>query len=210
MRAWLFQDCRQKRKLGDEKCPWSVGWIDPDGRKRSKRVGTKSNAEKYRRKIEGELAAGTYKHDVRKSWKDFRIEYEARIAIRKSAQSRRCDMDAMNHFERIIKPQRLSAIKTQAIDAYVTVRSTERGRKRNSRVSPASINKELRHLKAVLRIAHDWGYLTTVPKFRMLKEPGKIVRYVTPEDFAKIYEACDSAAYQTILRTLLQTGGVDC
>ena len=30
MRAWLFQDHRQKQKLGDE-APWSVGWIDPEG-----------------------------------------------------------------------------------------------------------------------------------------------------------------------------------
>ncbi len=29
MRAWIFQDHRQKHKLGD-KAPWSVGWIDPE------------------------------------------------------------------------------------------------------------------------------------------------------------------------------------
>ena len=31
MKAWLFQDNRQKAKLGD-KCPWSVGWFDRTAR----------------------------------------------------------------------------------------------------------------------------------------------------------------------------------
>ena len=57
MRAWLFQDSRQKQKLGD-KAPWSVGWIDPEGHRRSQRVGSRSMAEKFARKKEGELAAG--------------------------------------------------------------------------------------------------------------------------------------------------------
>ena len=172
MRAWVFQDSRQKKQLGD-RCPWSVGWYDPEGKKRSKRVGSRSMAQKLCRKIEGELAAGTYRHDARKSWKDFRAEYESRIAATKAPESRRCDLDAINHFERIVKPQRVSAIKTQTVDAYVAKRRTERGRKPGSTISPASVNKELRHLKAILRIAHDWGYLTAMPKFRMLREPGQ-------------------------------------
>ena len=56
MKAWLFQDNRQKTRLGD-KCPWSVGWFDPDGKK-SKRIGCKSNAEKFARKIEGQARRG--------------------------------------------------------------------------------------------------------------------------------------------------------
>jgi hypothetical protein len=40
MSAWLFQDHRQKQKLG-RKTPWSVGWIDTEGHRRSKRVKDK-------------------------------------------------------------------------------------------------------------------------------------------------------------------------
>src|SRR5262249_52450485 len=56
-------------------------------------------------------------------------------------------------------------------------------------ISPASVNKELRHLKAALRVAAEWGYLPVVPKVRMLKEPGKLPRFVTAEHFAAIYQA---------------------
>jgi integrase len=55
------------------------------------------------------------------------------------------------------------------------------------------VNKDLRHLKAVLNVAAEWGYLGRVPKFRMEKVPKKLVRYVTGEHFAAIYAACDTA-----------------
>jgi hypothetical protein len=35
MKAWIFRDPRQNQKLG-AKCPWSVGWIDPNGEAASK------------------------------------------------------------------------------------------------------------------------------------------------------------------------------
>ena len=73
MRAWLFQDNHQKKKHGEKKCPWPVGWHGPDGRE-SKRVGSKSMAEKYRLKIQYELASGLYQKENRKSWSDFRAE----------------------------------------------------------------------------------------------------------------------------------------
>ena len=193
-RAWTFQDGRQKKKHG-AKAPWSVGYFDPDGIKRSKRVGSKSMAEKVRRKMEGELAAGTYQSESRKSWKDFRAEYEEKIAAGMEVGTRNETLNALKHFERIIKPARLLAIKTRTIDAYVSRRRIEPGRKRGSKVSPATVNKELRHIKAVLRVATEWKYLPEMPKIRMLKEPVKLATYVTPEHFAAIYQACDAAKY---------------
>jgi len=191
-RAWTFQDSRQKQQLGD-KAPWLVGWIDPDGRRRSKKIGAKSTAQKFSRKLEGELTAGVFQGDCRKQWADFRKEYEAKIASGMSAGTQGCIADALNHFERICKPKRVDSIKTQAIDGYVAKRRLERGRKKGSTVAEATINKELRHLKAVLNVANEWGYLPAVPKVRMLKEPGKLKRYVTEEDFLTIYQACEHA-----------------
>jgi integrase len=193
VRAWTFQDSRQKRKLGEKKCPWSVGWIDPDGIRRSKKIGSESMAEKFKRKKEGQLAAGTYQSESRKQWADFRREYEERIADGLEPKTRKEILNALNHFDRLASPNWLHVIKTQTIDGYVTHRRGERGLKRSSVVSPATINKELRHIKAALRVAQDWGYLTVVPKVRMLKEPKKLPRYVTPEHFAEIYEACKVA-----------------
>lgn len=197
MRAWLFQDPRQKKKLGD-KAPWSVGWIDPDSNRKSKRIGSKSAAGKFRRKTEGELAAGTYQLHSRKTWDDFRAEYEQKILPRMASRSQITIRSGLDHFERIVKPGQVSRIKTATIDGYVESRRTERGAKKGSTVSPFTVNRELRHLKAALNVAKDWGYLATVPKIKLLKEPVKIPSYVTPEHFAAIYKACEGAARPNI------------
>ena len=192
MNAWLFQDTRQKKKHGD-KAPWSVGWYDPDGNKKSKRIGSKSAAEKFRKKTEGQLAAGTYEGSARKSWAVFRAEWEEKIGEGMLPETRRCTLDALGHFERIVKPKNVAAVKSQSIDHFISKRRQERGRERGSIISPATVNKELRHLKTVFRVAVDWGYLTAPPKFRMIKEPQKLIRYITPEHFAAIYTACGVA-----------------
>ncbi len=192
MKAWIYQDHRQKQRLGD-KCPWSVAWNDPDGKRKSKRVGSKSNAEKYARRIEGQLAAGVYKNESRKRWSDFRAEFKEKILPRQAAKTQRVTKATLDHFERLAKPAKVAAIRTATIDAYVAKRQTEAGKKPKSTVSPATINRELRHLKAALRIAHDWGYLPTVPKFRKVREEDRIGRVITPEHFQVIYNGCDAA-----------------
>ena len=193
MKAWLFQDTRQKQKLGD-KAPWSVGWFDPDGKKRSKRIGLKSAAEKYRRRIEGELAAGTYDNSSRKPWATFRQELETRSFPTMSAGNRRQTENAITAFERICKPKIVSAVKSQHLDEFKAKRIHEKSRRRKGEdISPATVNKELRHIKIVLRIAHDWGYLPRMPRSRALREPEKHPRFVTAEHFADIYQACDVA-----------------
>ena len=192
MRAWLFQDSRQRKRLGD-KAPWSVGWIDQDGKRRSKRIGSKSQAEKYRRKLEGEMAAGLYKQSSRKSWKAFREEYKTKIMPRLAIRTRDVIEATLNHFERLSAPQKVSAITTQTIDDFVAKRQTEQGKKKGSTVSPATVNRDLRHLKATLRVAHDWGYLPKVPKFRKVREPDQIGPVITPAHFEAIYGKCDVA-----------------
>jgi len=192
MRAWLFQDHRQKKNLGDN-APWSVGWVDPEGKRRSKTIGSKSRAEKYARKKEGELAAGTYESQSRKPWGDFRKEYECRLLALMPPQTRQAVIQSLKKFQEIVKPVKVAALRTSTIDDFVAKRRQQRGRKPGSLVSPATINKDLRHVKAALRVAADWGYLSKVPKVRMVKEPKKLPRYVLPEHFAAIYKACDVA-----------------
>src|SRR5262249_10887791 len=58
---------------------------------------------------------------------------------------------------------------------------------------PYSINKDLRHIKAALRVAKEWGYLKELPRFRMEKAPKNLPTYVTGDHFAAIYAACEKA-----------------
>ena len=192
MNAWLFQDHRQKKKLGAD-CPWSVGWIDPDGKRRSKRIGSKSRAQKFCRRIEGQLAAGVYQTHSRKQWAIFRTEYETKIAAHLATKTRLAIFATLNHFERICKPVRVGTIKTATVDNFISERWLDPGRKPKSTVSPATINHDLRHLKAALKVAQEWGYLAKVPKIRWVREEERIGPVISLEDFQKIYDACTAA-----------------
>lgn len=192
--AWVFQDFTQRKKLGD-KAPWLVGWRDPDGKKRTKSVGAKSLAEKEARKVEGQLLLGTYHNESRLKWADFVAKYKQDIGAGMKPQTLRCTLNALTHFERLMKPGKVSTIKTATIDEFIAKRRVERGDKKGSTISLATINKELRHLKAVLRVAHEWEYLPKLPKVRMLKEPKKLPRYLNADHFAAIYDACQQARY---------------
>ncbi len=192
MRAWVFQDSRQKKKHGT-KAPWSVGWIDPDGKRRSKRIGSKSRAEKYSRKMEGQLAAGTYENVCRVSWSSFVGEYDCRVLSSLKPASRVEVLTSLRHFNRIVNPVHVDGVRTAMIDDYIARRKVERGRKPGSVVSPYTIKKELSSIRAALNVALDWEYLAKVPKFRRVKVPDADPRPVTREHFQAIYSACDVA-----------------
>jgi integrase len=195
--AWVYQDDKQVKKHGPEKASWYVGWIDPEGKKRCKSCGPgtggKKAAEKLRKKREAELITGTYQAGDRKTWEEFRGEYDARILPGLSPKTRHCALGSLRHFERIARPKRMAAIKTATVDEFIATRRQEPGLKKGSLISPASVNHDLRHIKAALAVAVEWGYLTALPKFRMEKVPKELPTYVTGDHFAQIYRACDKA-----------------
>src|SRR5207249_2857700 len=55
------------------------------------------------------------------------------------------------------------------------------------------INHDLCHIRAALRLAHEWAYLRDLPRFRREKVPVKAVRFVTPEHFAALYSSAEAA-----------------
>jgi integrase len=195
--AWIYQKGEQVEKLGAEAASWYVGWYEPDGRRKGQSFGPgfhgKKKAEAFKRKVESELMTGTYQMQTRKLWADFRAEYERRVLEGLAVRTRLQARISLDHFERIIKPIRVFPINTQHIDDFIAARRLEAGRKEGDVVSPATVNKDLRHIRAALDVAQEWGYLKDVPKFRMERTPRKLPRYVTGEHFALIYQACDQA-----------------
>jgi integrase len=197
MSAWVYQDDKQVKKHGEEAASWYVGWIDPAGKKRCKSCGPgpagKRNAEKLRKKREAELLTGTYQANDRKTWEEFRQEYDAKVLEGMDRGNREQTGFALAHFERLIKPKMMRGITTLTIADFLTKRRTENGKAKGSTVSPATVNRDLRHLRAVLRKAARWGFLARVPEFEFLKEPKKLPTYLPPEHFGPIYAACSTA-----------------
>jgi integrase len=197
MSAWVYQDDKQVKKVGEVKASHYVGWIDPEGKRRCKSCGPgalgKRKAERLKEKVSAELLTGTYQSAAKKTWADFRKEYEEKIAAGMDLPTRTLTLNALDAFERLVKPVKVGTVKTQTVDEFTKKRLAEKGRKKNSTASPATVNKDLRHLRAVLAVAKEWGYLKERPRFRMVKEKKKLITYVTGEHFAAVYAACDKA-----------------
>jgi integrase len=196
--VWIFQYKKEVEQKGEANASWYVGWYDLAGKRHAESCGPgargKNQAEKRLRRIQSELDIGVHQPDSKKSWEAFRAEYEEQVLANLAPKTVPLVKAALDNFERIVKPKRVEGIITQTIDSFIAKRRQEPGKKPESLVSPATINKDLRHLKAVLRIAHEWGYLAAVPKIRMVKEPVKLPLFVTPEHFGIIYhQACPLA-----------------
>ena len=170
---------------------WYVGWYDLQGKRHSESCGPGSRgqnlAEKRLRRIQSELDIGVHQPPSKKLWADFRKEYEEQVLSGLEPSSGICIGTALDAFERHVKPNRVESINTKTIDEFVTSRRNDKGKKAESRLASATINKDLRHLKAALKRAHEWGYLPTLPKIRMVREPEKLPRFVTAEHFEVIY-----------------------
>jgi integrase len=196
-KAWIYQDDKQVKKHGEEKASWYVGWLDPAGKRRCRSCGPGEsghrNAKKLKSKVEAELLTGTYQSTKNKTWADFREEFYQRVLCLASEQTRRLTLNAMDSFARLMKPVKVLGVTTQMVDRYVAARRLERGKKKKSQVSVATVNKELRHLRAALRVAVDWDYLEALPRFKMAREAQKLPTYVTGDDFALLYVGCENA-----------------
>lgn len=190
-KVWIFQYPAEVKKKGPTLASWYVGWYDQNNKRRAESCGPgargKNKAEKRRRRIQAQLDLGVHETPSKKMWKDFRTEYESRLLPNLAPQSREQVKAALDQFQRHCDLGRVEQITTQTIDEFIASRRQDRGKNPKSTISPATINKDLRHIKAALRVAVDWEYLPKMPKIRMVKEPQKLVRYVTPDHFAKIY-----------------------
>lgn len=190
-RVWVFQYRRDIDRKGANKASWYVGYVDHEGKRRGESCGPGSRgrkkAEQHKRLLQSELDTRIHRPDGRVRWELFRREYEEKVLAALEPSTQQQVRTALNHFKRIVRPGRMESIRTQMVDDFVSRRRKERGKKRGSVVSPATINKDLRHLKAVFHVAVDWGYLLKAPKCRMQREPEKLPRYVTPEHFAMLY-----------------------
>ncbi len=197
LKAWTGQRASDVAKRGKRKAPWLVFWNDPNGRRREKSCGPGKEgwrlAEKEKQKIHQQIITGTYGDAKGGSWEEFRAEYERNTTGRLEPSSCESIGYAMDHFARLAKPGRMSAITTRMLDAFVAARRPERGLRPGDTVSPATINKELRHLRTLLRKARKWGYLSQVPDITFEREPERVPQFMPPEHFNAIYDACDAA-----------------
>ncbi len=196
-KAWLGRRDADVKAKGT-KAPWLVFWNDPtSGKRKEKSCGPgaagRRLAMKEVERLHGEIITGTYASKLGGEWSEFIAKFKSDILARKALATQVQMNSTFTHFERIVSPGKMSAIGTAAIDGFITKRLAEEGKKPGSTTSPATVNKDLRNLRAALRKAHKWGYLPIMPDITFEREPEKAVRWMTDEHFAAIYAKCDSA-----------------
>ena len=211
-KAWVHQLKGQVEKQGVDKASWYVSWTDPNGKQCRKSCGPgrvgKSAAITLADRIHAELVTGQYHATQRATWEQFFERYKAHVDGRYDAPSRKAGILSLKTFARIAKPKLLKSIDTAKVDEFIVLRKKEtitvksRGGAVRS-ISPATINRELRYIRAALRLAADWGFIEKVPRVRFLKLQQKLPTFVPPEHFSAMYQACKVATMPNDLPNVL-------
>jgi Phage integrase SAM-like domain len=187
-----------EHKRGNGK--WAIDFYCPITKRRKyENFDTKKEAVDRKRELEGKEAKGEYRPLHRRTWAEFIAEYQEKILNHGAPKTRRAYGEAIIHFERLCAPQEMRTITTRTIDEFSAKRAAERwtrtkkenresesssGSKSSTRseghpLSPNTVNKNLRHLRSILRVAHRWGYLPLIPEFKLLKTPERDPRAET-------------------------------
>ncbi len=165
-------------------------YVDPLTSKqvtRTTRTTRKREAERVAAKWEAELREGRYKKSSRMTWEEFREHHNTHVLSGMKLSTAGTYDSALNVFEKLANPQKLSDVTTARITAFTTA-MREQGRR------PATIAHTLRHLKVVLRWAQRQGFLSKLPAIKMPKQPkGMRGRPITTEEFERMLVATPKA-----------------
>lgn len=175
-------------------------WVPkPDGQGwqekwKSTRTTVKKDAEAFRRKIELELSGGkTAGEDM--PWKLFVDTFLESHLVRKPASTLSAYETCLGAFTKVAKPRSLGTIDRAALEDFASTR-LKRG------IAPATVNKDLRHVRAALRWAELREYLSKAPSFRgvFVRDVRKVPVTIPTEDFQAIILALRSPELQLTRR----------
>ena len=166
---------------------WYLRWWElmPDGKSwrekwRSTRTAVKKQAERQRRELERELDAGRRAEgDI--VWDDFVEEFLKKHAARKLATTLALYEHCLGAFTKYGMPEKLAKVTHAVLEDFTDWRLSD-GK------AVATVNRDLRHLRAALRWAKRRGYLSDVPDFKELfiREDRKTPVIMPEDDFLTI------------------------
>ncbi|MGC8580008.1 MAG: tyrosine-type recombinase/integrase [bacterium] len=166
------------------------------------RIATGTSNKKLAQEIEAktktELVEGRYfdkGQGNKKTFKDMADKYMTEYAIKKAVRSKLRDGVSLKHLLPEFGDTYLSQITPNQIARYKVKREQEGA-------SPKSINHELGFCKHAFNLAiKEWEWVKDNPftKVSMEKLPQPRVRYLTPEEFEKLYQACNERLKPIVL-----------
>ncbi len=119
-----------------------------------------------------------------KTWDDAVVRF-----IREKSDNRTIDNDKMmlSWSKPYLKGKRLSEITTDVIEDLIEKRRVgNSSRTADTGCSNATINRHMQVIRRVLNCAVAWGWITTTPRFRTLKESEGRLRWLTKDEEARL------------------------
>lgn len=152
-----------------------VWWVDfthnGERIRKSTKTDVKEEAQVFHDKLKSELWTASQILQVpRKSWQSAVERWLEESSHKRSLSDDRTHLRWVSPF---LKSLNLGDITTDLIDDIAR-------KKEATGVSPASVNRMLEVIRAILRKAHkDWGWLQIVPAVRMRREENHRIRWLT-------------------------------
>jgi integrase len=184
---------------------WYIDYYVKGVRKRKKIGRSKQIAELALAQVQVKIAKGEYLgiyEEKKLTLRQFAPEYLAHSQANKRPSS--------YHRDRITIHRWLTPAFGEQYLFDITLVGVERYKQqRLDAVDPATVNKEVNCLKAMLNKAVRWGYLKDNPLKGMsaLKEPPGGLRYLMPEETTRLLAACHTPPYlRSIVVLAMHTG----
>ena len=194
-RVWI-----RKRELVT-RTTYYVCWYGSDGRQRARRVGTdKRLAQDLRRKKEMELNSGVAGDPIPVSYEAFVQEHIQLTEGRVAPKTVLSQKQALKRLDECVAPERLTDVDQRSVEKFVAARCKQ--------VEAATVNKDIRTLRAIFAKAVKRGYLETNPfaDVEKLREPERVLRILSLEEIEKLLAAAHSLRWKAFIYLALTTG----
>jgi integrase len=161
-----------------------VWWVDVthDGERirRSTKTEIKAEAQLFHDKFKSELWEASQILKVpKKEWQAAAVRWLEESSHKRSLID---DKTHLRWLAPFLKSTYLADITTDLIETIAL-------KKESTGVSPASVNRMLEVVRAILRKAHkEWGWLNVVPAVRMRKEENRRIRWITYREADRLLE----------------------
>ncbi len=178
---------------------WWVAFTAPNGQRVRCSSGTreKDQAQEFHDKLKVKYWTIQKLGDkAERTWQEVVIRF---IQETNHKATHKSDLAHLRWLDPYLKDKLLSDVTRDFVDAITQIRV-------NQGVSNASVNRLLALLRSIIRKAHfDWEWSDRIPKVRLLPEPKRRIRWITPDEARKLLDALpDHLAFA--MRFSLATG----
>jgi len=163
------------RKRGNT---WWMDFTAPNGQRVRRSAGTtdKQQAQELHDRLKAEAwRQSRLKEAPRHTWDEACLRWIEEKAHKATLDD---DMQRMQWLQTYLRGVYLQDIDAERIRQILAIKRSES--------SPATANRYLALIRGILRRAHQWGWLDVVPPTEAYKEPKGRLRWLTPEEAARL------------------------